>query len=191
MSRLADYIYRIPKGSIWQTRYVCFPLAIVASTLFLSRSDLSGLARAFWFFSGVALWTLLEYVLHRWMLHYSARSLIGRAVVDRLHVLHHHDPKDQTQVCIPPWAFLTFLSGFLALAFATGIGWERAALLTSGVGLMMALYDITHFSTHYMPATNAWLRLLKKQHMLHHFSDHTKRFGVTSPLWDYVFRTHA
>ncbi len=30
---------------------------------------------------------------------------------------------------------------------------------------------------------------LKHHHVLHHYQDFTKRFGVSTPLWDYVFGT--
>ena len=32
-------------------------------------------------------------------------------------------------------------------------------------------------------------RRLREQHMRHHFQDHRYGYGVSSPLWDVVFRT--
>jgi sterol desaturase/sphingolipid hydroxylase (fatty acid hydroxylase superfamily) len=31
--------------------------------------------------------------------------------------------------------------------------------------------------------------MVRQQHMHHHFKTPNKRFGVSSPLWDYVFGT--
>ena len=81
----------------------------------------------------------------------------------------------------------------LCVVFKTG-PWDTTltqllGLLTASFCLMVAIYDIAHFSAHYMPATNGVLKFLKKHHMLHHFDDHSKRFGVTSPFWDFVFGT--
>lgn len=183
------FVKKFPAGSIWQARYLCFPASVVAATLSLSQVSFSIAERFFYFFCGVLLWTLLEYVLHRWVLHYLPKNPIGQAVMNRFHVDHHHDPHDKALVCIPLVVCLPLWAcvlGLLYLLFQSGpIAW----LVTSGVAVMMVLYDITHFSTHYMPATNWYLKLLKRQHMEHHFSDHTQRFGVTSPVWDYVFGT--
>jgi len=30
---------------------------------------------------------------------------------------------------------------------------------------------------------------LREHHMRHHFQDHRYGFGVSSPIWDHVFRT--
>jgi sterol desaturase/sphingolipid hydroxylase (fatty acid hydroxylase superfamily) len=32
-------------------------------------------------------------------------------------------------------------------------------------------------------------QMVKHHHILHHFQDPAKRYGVSSPLWDYVFGT--
>ncbi len=193
-SLLERWVRKFPKGSIWQTRFICLPLMISLSTWAFSTTVF---ARFSWsgkfgfFFVGALVWTLLEYVLHRWVLHFQASSRVGTAILDRLHIFHHHDPKDQSQVCIPP--VLVFLQGavlFAILFFLVRAPIEPSVFFVSGLMTMMVVYDITHFSTHYMPATNGLLQGLKKHHMLHHFSDHGRRFGVTSPFWDYVFRTH-
>ena len=34
------------------------------------------------------------------------------------------------------------------------------------------------------------LKFLKHYHMRHHFSDDAGRYGVSSPLWDLIFRTY-
>jgi 4-hydroxysphinganine ceramide fatty acyl 2-hydroxylase len=34
-------------------------------------------------------------------------------------------------------------------------------------------------------------QFLKHYHVLHHYQDPEKRYGVSSPLWDYIFGTAA
>lgn len=182
-------VRRLPKGSIWQTRYVCLPLAIVLSTLALSHSSQSYLMRAMWFGLGLVTWSFLEYILHRFVLHYHPTSDIGGAVIDRLHALHHHNPKDETQVCVPIFLNLAFWGTVFGLIVLFGGAFEGGLIFTSGVALLMVIYDITHYSAHYSKPSNTIMHALKRHHTLHHFSDHRKRFGVTSPIWDYVFRT--
>ncbi len=188
-SLLSKIIYKLPKGSIWQERYIMLPLIVMSTTLALSRPFASWPIRLSFFLGGVVTWTLAEYCLHRWILHFNAQSEAGKALINRLHAFHHDDPKDASQVCIPIFlSLILWTPPFLAFLLIGGV--EQAWLFTSGFAFMLLIYDITHYSTHYMPATNWLLKLLKRQHTLHHFSDHTKRFGVTSPFWDLVFRTY-
>jgi sterol desaturase/sphingolipid hydroxylase (fatty acid hydroxylase superfamily) len=187
---LIRLIQHFPKGSIWQTRYICLPLVVIFSTLAISHAELDWSSRAGWFALGALSWTLLEYILHRWVLHWRPSGEVSLELVKRLHLYHHDDPKDESQVCVPIFlsapAWVTIFGAILIFGGNPGKG----ILFTCGLALMSVVYDLAHFSAHYMKATNGLLASLKKQHMLHHFSDHTRRFGVTSPIWDYVFRTH-
>lgn len=184
-------IRRFPKGSIWQTRYICLPLAVAACTYVLTHSALSLPLRALWFMLGLTIWTLLEYVIHRFVFHYRPRTEVGRALLERFHILHHDDPHDQTQVCIPVVANTLFWTWLFSTMILLGGGWDASLIVTCGIALMMVVYDLAHFSAHYGKATNRVLKRLKKHHMLHHFSDHHSRFGVTSPFWDAVFHTRG
>lgn len=189
-SALIILIQKFPKGSIWQTRYICLPLIIIITTLTLSHSSLGYGERAMWFVLGLLSWTFLEYVFHRWILHWHPHTDVDRALVERLHIFHHEDPSDESQVCIPVLLGVMGWTMIYLLILCLGANPSGGLLVICGIFLMMTIYDITHFSAHYMNPTNLYLRILKKHHMLHHFSDHTKRFGVTSPIWDYVFNTH-
>ena len=182
-------VYLFPKGSIWQTRYLVFPFALVVSTFTLTHGVLNPFDRIFWFIFGVSSWTLLEYILHRYILHYNAKSKVGQAIVNRLHQFHHGTPSDDSQVCMPLLLTLPIWITVWVLILAFGGNFEGAAQYVSGLALMMTIYDITHYSTHYMKPTNALLKYLKKYHMDHHFLGENRKFGVTSPFWDLVFRT--
>lgn len=61
--------------------------------------------------------------------------------------------------------------------------------LTSGLLVGYIIYDLTHYATHHFPIRGKVLRYLKRYHMLHHYKTPDQRFGVSSPLWDVVFRT--
>ena len=51
------------------------------------------------------------------------------------------------------------------------------------------VYDYTHYHVHHhRPKTN-FGRRLREHHMRHHFQDHRFGYGVSSPLWDAIFRT--
>lgn len=188
---LVRLIMLFPKGTIWQTRYICLPVVIIASTLALSNStDLSWSGRAFWYLLGLFAWTLVEYMVHRWVFHWVPKTPVAEALLKRFHIEHHRVPADQTQVCLPPFLLFPVWSlSFLGFALL-GANTAASLVFICGFALMQVIYDITHFSTHYMEPSNGILKRLKKQHMLHHFADEKKRFGVTTPFWDYVFGTY-
>jgi sterol desaturase/sphingolipid hydroxylase (fatty acid hydroxylase superfamily) len=48
-------------------------------------------------------------------------------------------------------------------------------------------YDISHYAFHHLNFKNKLWMKLKKHHMLHHYSDDTKGYGVSSALWDKIF----
>jgi sterol desaturase/sphingolipid hydroxylase (fatty acid hydroxylase superfamily) len=53
------------------------------------------------------------------------------------------------------------------------------------------VYDITHYATHHWQMRSGILKALKRHHMRHHYKTPNQRFGVSSPLWDYVFDTRG
>ena len=53
-------------------------------------------------------------------------------------------------------------------------------------------YDICHYSLHHIDTskhTQGYFHRLQKYHNQHHFGGEEAGFGVSSPLWDIVFRT--
>lgn len=179
---------RLPRGSIWQSRYICLPMAIIASTVALTHIEISFLSRVGFFVLGGLTWTFLEYVLHRWVLHWHPKNKNLKEFIENIHLIHHRRPEDDSIVCISAVNCLVLWVVIFAIFLAL-FGWQVSLLATSGTALMMVIYDITHYSTHYMEPTNWLLKRLKKYHMKHHFTNNRTRFGVTSPVWDYVFGT--
>ena len=50
-------------------------------------------------------------------------------------------------------------------------------------------YDYTHYAIHHFPMRNPVAAYLKRYHLQHHFAGSDVRFGVSSPIWDFVFGT--
>jgi sterol desaturase/sphingolipid hydroxylase (fatty acid hydroxylase superfamily) len=61
----------------------------------------------------------------------------------------------------------------------------------SGFILGYLTYVLTHYATHHFPMRLELLQRIKRHHMKHHYSGQTGRYGVSSPLWDIVFRTNG
>jgi sterol desaturase/sphingolipid hydroxylase (fatty acid hydroxylase superfamily) len=137
--------------------------------------------------AGYAGWTLTEYVMHRHVFHYEPRSRIGQRLHWTLHGVHHDHPNDPLRLVMPPSVSVPLSALFFA-GFRLALG---PAAHPVGVGFWLGYlgYDMVHYHVHHRrPKTRAgrWLREL---HMRHHFSDHTRGFGVSAPWWDRVFRT--
>jgi sterol desaturase/sphingolipid hydroxylase (fatty acid hydroxylase superfamily) len=140
-------------------------------------SALTGIALVL---GGVLLWTLMEYVLHRYLFHYSGPRLWQRRMHFVLHGVHHDFPSDTDRLVMP----LGFYVGFRAL-----IGPVLVDPVFIGFGLGYLAYDGTHYAIHHFRMSSRWGRWIKRHHMIHHHTGAHARWGVSSPLWDYIFGT--
>ena len=128
---------------------------------------------------GLASWTLIEYAMHRFVLH-------GLPPFRRLHAQHHERPT--ALICTP-----TLLSAALiaTLVFLPALALGNllfAGAFTLGVLAGYLAYSVTHHATHHWRADSAWLKRRKRWHALHHHHvEQPSCFGVTSAFWDHVF----
>lgn len=136
---------------------------------------------------GVLFWSLSEYVLHRYVFHFQRDTPMGKRFHFLVHGVHHDYPDDKDRLVMPLGASIPMGIIFFGL-FAVTMG-VHAMPFFVGFGIGYLLYDGTHFALHHFKLTGAWGKYLKKHHMLHHHLDHSGGFGVSSPLWDKVFRT--
>ncbi len=132
---------------------------------------------------GLCSWSLIEYLLHRFVLH-------GLQPFKRWHLEHHIRPTALiaaptllssglifTLVFLPTWALL---------------GLQRSAAFTLGVITGYLAYATVHHGVHHWRATGVWLTKRKRWHALHHHARDLSvpgRYGVSTSLWDYVFAT--
>jgi sterol desaturase/sphingolipid hydroxylase (fatty acid hydroxylase superfamily) len=142
------------------------------------------------FISGLLFWTLFEYLAHRYIFHYEPTTNIGKKFMFIIHGIHHDYPKDPKRLVMPPsvsipLAFITY--GIFRIV----LGDIFFAPFFSGFVLGYIFYDMIHYATHHFSMKNIpgglWLQ---KYHSRHHYQEEEFGFGVSSPLWDYVFRTH-
>jgi dihydroceramide fatty acyl 2-hydroxylase len=139
------------------------------------------------FIAGTLLWTLTEYVLHRWVFHYPPKSRWGQRIHFLVHGIHHDYPRDSTRLVMPllvsvPLAVLFYL-GYAAI-FSV-----YADAIFSGFIVGYMAYDSIHYATHHLPMTSRIGRFLKTYHMRHHYQDPNTAYGVSNPLWDFVIGT--
>jgi sterol desaturase/sphingolipid hydroxylase (fatty acid hydroxylase superfamily) len=138
--------------------------------------------------AGVMLWTLLEYFIHSIGFHRPTRSM-RLQVVQGSHSGHHADPTELTQI-VSRLSF-TLPVALVIFAVLSLVLWsvQRAGLAMVGVIVGYLAYEVIHYRIH-VGRRSRWLpRSLVRNHLYHHHKDQTRCFGVTTTLWDHVFRT--
>jgi len=129
---------------------------------------------------GLASWSAIEYALHRFVLH-------GLLPFRRWHMEHHQRPS--ALICTPTILSATLIALLVFLpALLLGDMWSACAL-TLGLLTGYQIYAITHHAIHHWRADSAWLKERKRWHALHHHSEQSGCYGVTSSFWDHVFGT--
>lgn len=147
------------------------------------------------FLLGIVIWTFAEYMLHRFVFHYEPKTERQEKIFFLFHGVHHAQPQLKTRLVMPPvvsipLAFLFY--GLYHLVVAVLMGEPQwVAPLFSGFVVGYLIYDMTHYATHHFPMRSGYLKYLKRYHMMHHYKTPNQRFGVSSPVWDFVFGTVA
>jgi len=162
---------------------------VITCMLYLAfeQSRLSILTVAGLFLIGALIWTLLEYIIHRYAFHYEPRTRFGKQLHFIVHGVHHDYPNDAKRLVMPPAVSIPLAVAFYALFFGT-LG-RFAPAVSAGFGFGYVCYDTIHYAIHHFPMKRGIWRWLKQYHLRHHYNDDEAGFGVSSPLWDYVFRT--
>jgi sterol desaturase/sphingolipid hydroxylase (fatty acid hydroxylase superfamily) len=170
------------------------PLFIFIPTIFyfgwkgLTVEGISIAGFAISLFAGLAFWTFTEYALHRFIFHFVPDSNWGRRLHFIFHGVHHNYPNDAMRLVMPPSMSIPlatlFYFLFSAIVPAFYLNSFFAAFLTGYL-----CYDMFHYAFHHGNFNNPILKKLKQHHMLHHYTDSDHGYGVTSVLWDIIFRS--
>lgn len=138
--------------------------------------------------AGLFFWSFTEYVLHRFVFHYEPKSEFGKRFHWLFHGVHHDYPNDSLRLVMPPGISLILGSAFFAMFYLI-LGEINCFSFAAGFFSGYLIYDINHYAMHHFAFKNKLMIQLKKHHMKHHFQEPERGFGVSSPLWDYVFDT--
>lgn len=144
---------------------------------------------ASYFAFGLLIWTLTEYILHKHVFHFVPKSAWGQRLHFIFHGVHHDYPMDRLRLVMPPSASLLIAAFFY---FLFSLFFEPIHLYAFFGGFLLGylIYDMTHYAIHHFNWKNPWFAKVKKHHMLHHYHDPSKGFGVSSSLWDFIFRSN-
>ena len=163
--------------------FVACPIAvIVLATLALAHRDIE--TAGLWgliLFVGVGAWTLVEYVVHRWVYH-------RVAFFEKFHDAHHMNPR--AMIGAPSFVSVVLI---LAVFFVPllPVGLVAASGFASGALLGYTGYMLVHHLSHHgEPRPGTFLYQARLRHMAHHYHDTPGNYGVTTSFWDWVFSTN-
>ena len=166
---------------------IIFVPVIVAMEWLGAERGYGALALVLLSLAGIGIWTLTEYWLHRLVFHWEPDNAFGRRMHFIIHGIHHDHPNDKMRLVMPPSVSIP-LAALFFVAFRLIFG-EAAFPIFGGFILGYLAYDYTHYYVHHFVPKSELGKKLREQHMRHHFQDHRFGYGVSSPLWDVVFKT--
>lgn len=131
---------------------------------------------------GLVAWTLIEYAVHRLVLH-------GLQPFKRWHQAHHARPHALIGTSTPASLMMFVVMVFAPIAVSTDIWYGTAA--TMGIMSGYLFYVTMHHALHHWRAQKgSWFYDLKSAHALHHRPGFVGNYGVTTLFWDKIFTRH-
>src|SRR5882672_12579702 len=124
-------------------------LPVVGFMLYMAlwRQKSSFFVVAGFFLLGILLWTLVEYLIHRYVFHYEPKTRVGKRLHFIVHGVHHDYPNDARRLVMPPSISIPLAIVFWVL-FAITFG-RFAPPISAGFGFGYVCYDSIHFAIHH------------------------------------------
>lgn len=173
--------------------HIAVPLTIFAlfSTALLywsvTHTSLSAWQTIGMFALGVITFTWVEYNMHRYVFHMPTYTKARAKLQYMIHGVHHEFPRDKDRLAMPPLLSVT-IATVLLLVFRLIMG-DLTFSFLPGFIVGYAGYLAIHYMVHaFQPPKNIfkWLWI---NHSIHHYKNGDVVFGVSSPLWDYLYGT--
>jgi ABC-type nickel/cobalt efflux system permease component RcnA len=155
------------------------------ATVLTSGASLPWLA----FISGILLFVVAEYIVHRFVLHEFPKLAPGAY---RGHDFHHQYPNDSQYLFGPIRYDLAGYTLLVVISWCITGSFHQASAVVFGAALCQMYYQWKHFVSHrpIVPITR-WGKWVKKKHLLHHYLDEEAWYGVSNPLMDVLLGTNT
>jgi hypothetical protein len=132
----------------------------------------------------VALFPVLEWVIHVFILHWRPRKVAGVQIDSELardHRRHHADPRDIPLVFIPWRSLIAVIVSDFAIAVFAFPRLGQGLTFMFSLALVGLVYEWMHYLIHsdYKPKTAAY-KSVWRNHRLHHYKNEHYWFTVTS-----------
>ncbi|WP_159473972.1 sterol desaturase family protein [Dyadobacter sp. 3J3] len=184
----SDILESVSKVHFSVPLFIFIPVILYFAWKAIRQQELSTIEFAGYYLSGLLVWSLTEYVLHRFIFHLEPKK--GNKIQERIHFIfhgvHHDYPSDAHRLVMPPSVSIPLAATFYYL-FSLILRSGPLAAFFSAFMTGYLFYDMTHYALHHANFKNKFWKKLKKHHMLHHYDDASKGYGVSSPLWDKIF----
>jgi sterol desaturase/sphingolipid hydroxylase (fatty acid hydroxylase superfamily) len=161
-------------------------IAFFSYRAFSNQISIAGYA--LYFLIGLAVWTATEYFMHRFVFHFHPSSQWGQRIHFIFHGVHHDYPKDKKRLVMPPSASIPLAVLFYYL-FSLIFTQVHLYAFFPGFLLGYLTYDMMHYAMHHYNFKSGIMKRVKQHHMLHHYQDPNKGFGVSTNLWDEIMRS--
>ena len=170
--------------------FIFYTVVLSLMQLAVVRSRASSIASAAALFvAGLLTWGLYEYATHRWVLHCEPRAEGFNLPGNLTHLRHHADPNSLQRLNVQLSESVPVCVVYWLLAWAVTGSWQAATHLFTGLIAGYFFYEYLDFQAHHGTSRGRLTRYFRKYHLQHHHYDATVRYGVTSPLFDYLFGT--
>ena len=164
-------------------------LPIIILFLFYSayKFEFSFLQIMLLFLGGIFFWTFFEYIMHRFVFHWTSDNSRIQRISYVMHGNHHEFPRDKQRLFMPP------VPSIIISGIVFGIMYLFIQTYTfsffPGFILGYLLYGSMHYAIHAWNPPFKWMKPIWRNHHLHHYKNDHKGFGVSSHFWDTIFGT--
>ena len=150
-----------------------------------------------WTIFGFFSWTLMEYLVHRWVFH-GEEDWLNKLPWGRytwtchflIHGIHHAFPQERLRLTFPPIPGMAIVYGIAIAPYKSFLPQEVFPTFCFGIILGYISYEMMHYYVHHgSPSKGTHLNEMKLYHLQHHYKHGTIGFGVTRKGWDYIFDT--
>ncbi len=184
----SDFLEGLSKVHFTVPLFFWVPVILLLSYRALFQLHVSVFNYLEMFFLGLFVWTFAEYILHRFVFHYVPKAPWALRIHFIFHGVHHDYPSDAKRLVMPLSASIPMALGLFFL-FKLVLPVNYIYAFFPGFLLGYLVYDMTHYAIHHFNFKGSFWKKIKQHHMLHHYSDASKGYGVSSPIWDKVFRS--
>ncbi|MEO7120576.1 MAG: sterol desaturase family protein [Ginsengibacter sp.] len=139
------------------------------------------------FFSGILFWTFFEYIIHRFVFHLVAENPRTKRIAYLMHGNHHEFPRDRHRLFMPALPSLVISAIVFLIIYL--LMQENTFAFFPGFMLGYLLYASMHYAIHAWSPPFKWMKPIWRNHHLHHYKNDEKGFGVSSHIWDKIFKT--
>lgn len=184
----SDFLEGLSKVHFTVPLFIFVP--VIAFCIYKDFKNAMGAITFIWLFVlGLFIWSLTEYVMHRYIFHYMPKD---KPWALRLHFIfhgvHHDYPSDAKRLVLPPSVSIPLATLFFLMFYAL-LPENYIFGFFPGFIFGYLIYDETHYAIHHFNFKGSIWKNIKQHHMLHHYQDPDKGYGVSSPFWDRVFRS--